>query len=214
MSKKQYVDRCFGKSGNFERVVELYEDGVIQKRRKYIEYDQAEVLRECKDAGYEEAFAHSDIQILRENYFRFSQNELFRPEQKEDEIVMYCPKCAGKMVVKGEHGSRRCYCCNCGSILFEIYDAEAPSQRSWKFTQTTGNNSIREYLQLEEDIEKEKTEHGIEWVNNAIRNVSDWTMEIMSKSNNALQSLILSVSVDNVSQGSNHTRKQFKFFYK
>ena len=37
MSKKQYVDRCFGRSGNFERVVELYEDGVLQKRRKYIE---------------------------------------------------------------------------------------------------------------------------------------------------------------------------------
>lgn len=35
----------------------------------------------------------------------------------------------------------------------------------------------------------------------------------MSKSNNAFQCPILSVSVDNVSKGSNYTRKQFKFFY-
>ena len=169
MSKKQYVDRRFGNSNNFQRVVELYEDGVLQKRKRYYEYDQAEVLREYKDAGYEEAFAHSDVQRLRENYFRFSQNEVLRPEQKERETVMYCPKCATTMITKGEVGSRRCYCYNCGSMFVETYDAEAIHQRSWKFIQTTGNNSIREYLQLEEDIEKEKAERGTEWVNNAIR---------------------------------------------
>ena len=139
MSKKQYVDRPFGRSGNFERVIELYEDGVLQKRRKYIEYDQAKVFQEYKDAGYEEAFAHSDVERLRENYFLLSQNEVWRPEQKEEKIIMYCPKCAIKMTVKGEVGSRRCYCYNCGSIFFEIYDAEAPGQRSWKFKQATGN---------------------------------------------------------------------------
>lgn len=140
MSKKQYVDRRFGNF--FHRVIELYEDGVLQKRRKYVEYDQEEILQEYKNAGYEEAFAHSDVQRLRENYFRLSQNEVWRPEQKEEEIVMYCPKCASKMTVKGATGSRKCYCYNCDSILFEIYDVEAPSQRSWKFKQATGNNSI------------------------------------------------------------------------
>lgn len=162
MSKKQYVDRRFGNSNNFQRVVELYKDGVLQKRKRYYEYDQAEVLREYKDAGYEEAFAHSDVQRLRENYFRFSQNEVLRPEQKEREVVMYCPKCATTMIVKGEVGSRRCYCYNCGSMFVETYDAEAIHQRSWKFIQTTGNNAIREYLQLEEDVEKEKAERGTE----------------------------------------------------
>lgn len=140
MSKKQYVDRRFGNF--FYRVIELYEGGVLQKRRKYIEYDQEEILQEYKDAGYEEAFIHSDVERLRENYFLLSQNEVWRPEQKEEEIIMYCPKCASKMTVKGDVGSRGCYCCNCGSVLFEIYDAEDPSQRSWKFKQMTGNNSI------------------------------------------------------------------------
>ena len=142
MSKKQYVDRPFERSVNFERIIELYEDGVLQKRRKYIGYNQAEVLQEYTDAGYEEAFTHSAVERLRENYFQLSQNEIWRPEQKEEEIVMYCPKCASKMTVKGATGSRKCYCYNCDSILFEIYDAEAPSQRSWKFKQATGNNSI------------------------------------------------------------------------
>lgn len=142
MSKKQYVDRRFGNSNNFQRVVELYEDGVLQKRKRYYEYDQAEVLREYKDAGYEEAFAHSDVQRLRENYFRFSQNEVWRPEQKEEEIIMYCPRCASKMTVKGAVGSRKCYCYNCDSILFEVYDVEAPSQRSWKFKQMTSNTIL------------------------------------------------------------------------
>ena len=155
MSKKQYVDRRFGNSNNFQRVVELYEDGVLQKRKRYYEYDQAEVLREYKDAGYEEAFAHSDVQRLRENYFRFSQNEVLRPEQKERETVMYCPKCATTMITKGEVGSRRCYCYNCGSMFVETYDAEAIHQRSWKFIQTTGNNAIRGYLEIEQQIEKE-----------------------------------------------------------
>ena len=142
MSKKQYVDRRFGNSNNFQRVVELYEDGVLQKRKRYYEYDQAEVLREYKDAGYEEAFAHSDVQRLRENYFRFSQNEVWRPEQKKEEIIMYCPRCASKMTVKGAVGSRKCYCYNCDSILFEVYDVEAPSQRSWKFKQMTSNTIL------------------------------------------------------------------------
>lgn len=161
MSKKQYVDRRFGNSNNFQRVVELYEDGVLQKRKRYYEYDQAEVLLEYKDAGYEEAFAHSDVQRLRENYFRFSQNEVFRPEQKERETVMYCPKCATTMITKGEIGSRRCYCYNCGSMFVETYDAEAIHQRSWKFIQTTGNNAIRGYLEIEQQLEKE-TREGIE----------------------------------------------------
>ena len=158
MSKKQYVDRRFGNSNNFQRVVELYEDGVLQKRKRYYEYDQAEVLQECKDTGYEEAFAHSDVQRLRENYFRFSQNEVLRPEQKERETVMYCPKCATTMITKGEVGSRRCYCYNCGSMFVETYDAEAIHQRSWKFIQTTGNNAIRGYLEIEQQIEKEAME--------------------------------------------------------
>ena len=158
MSKKQYVDRRFGNSNNFQRVVELYEDGVLQKRKRYYEYDQAEVLREYKDAGYEEAFAHSDVQRLRENYFRFSQNEVLRPEQKERETVMYCPKCATTMITKGEVGSRRCYCYNCGSMFVETYDAEAIHQRSWKFIQTTGNNAIRGYLEIEQQMKKEAME--------------------------------------------------------
>ena len=155
MSKKQYVDRPFDRSINFERIIELYEDGVLQKRRKYIGYDQAEVFQEYKDAGYEEAFAHLDVQRLQENYFRLSQNELFRPEQKESDSIMYCPKCATSMIVNGETGSRRCYCYNCGSMFVETYDAGAIHQRSWKFIQTTGNNAIRGYLDIEQQMEKE-----------------------------------------------------------
>ena len=142
MSKKQYVDKPVNRSINFERIIELYEDGVLQKRRKYIGYDQAKVFQEYKDAGYEEAFTHSAVERFRENYFQLSQNELWRPEQKEEEIIMYCPKCASKMTVKGAVGSRKCYCNNCDSILFEIYDVEAPSQRSWKFKQATDNTTL------------------------------------------------------------------------
>lgn len=169
MSKKQYVDMSFGRMGNFERVLELYEDGILQKRFRYSALDQGEIIDKYEAEGYAEAASHSEVQRARREFFQLSQNELFRPEQKESDIIMYCPKCANPMITKGETGSRRCYCCNCGSVFFEIYDAEAPGQRSWKFTQTTGNNSIREYLRLEEDIEKEKAEHGTEWVNNAIR---------------------------------------------
>lgn len=141
MSKKQYVDRCFGRAGNFERVVELYEDGVLQKRRKYIEYDQAEVLQEYEDAGYEKAFAHSDVERLRENYFRLSKNEVLRPEQKEESLIMYCPHCSSKMIVKEkEYGLKQCLCCTCGSVLLEIQDTETESigKKFWKFIQKEG----------------------------------------------------------------------------
>lgn len=169
MSKKQYLDMPIGRMGNFERVLELYEDGILQKRFRYSALDQDEIIDKYEAEGYAEAASHSEVQRARREFFQLSQNELLRPEQKESDIIMYCPKCANPMITKGETGSRRCYCCNCGSVFFEIYDAEAHGQRSWKFTQTTGNNSIREYLRLEEDIEKEKAEHGTEWVNNAIR---------------------------------------------
>ena len=40
-------------------------------------------------------------------------------------------------------------------MFIETYDAEAVHQRSWKFVQTTGNNAIRGYLELEQQAEKE-----------------------------------------------------------
>lgn len=155
MSKKQYLDMPLGRMGNFERVLELYEDGIIQKRFRYCTIDQSEILQKYEDEGYEEAASHSEVRRARKEFFQLSQNEVFRPEQEEGEIIMYCPKCATPMIIKGETGSRRCYCCNCGSMFIETYDAEAIRQRSWKFVQTTGNNAIRGYLELEDQAEKE-----------------------------------------------------------
>ena len=155
MSKKQYVDMSFGRMGNFERVLELYEDGILQKRFRYSALDQDEIIDKYEAEGYAEAASHSEVQRARKEFFQLSQNELFRPEQKESDIIMYCPRCATPMVVKGEAGSRRCYCYNCGSMFIETYDAEAIHQRSWKFIQTTGNNAIRGYLEIEQQMEKE-----------------------------------------------------------
>lgn len=155
MSKKQYLDMPFGRIGNFERVLELYEDGIIQKRFRYSALDQDEIIDKYEAEGYREAASHSDVRRARKELFQLSQKELFRPEQKEVDSIMYCPKCATSMIVKGEVGSRRCYCYNCGSMFVETYDAEAIHQRSWKFIQTTGNNAIRGYLEIEEQMEKE-----------------------------------------------------------
>ena len=155
MSKKQYLDMSFGRMGNFERVLELYEDGIIQKRFRYSALDQDEIIDKYEAEGYAEAASHSEVQRARKEFFQLSQKELFRPEQKESDSIMYCPRCATPMVVKGETGSRRCYCYNCGSMFVETYDAEAIHQRSWKFIQTTGNNAIRGYLEIEEQMEKE-----------------------------------------------------------
>lgn len=155
MSKKQYLDMPFGRMGNFERVLELYDNGIIQKRFRYSALDQDEILQKYEAEGYEEAASHSGVRKARESLFHLSQKELFRPEQKENDVIMYCPKCANPMITKGETGSRRCYCCNCGSMFIETYDAEAIHQRSWKFVQTTGNNAIRGYLELEQQAEKE-----------------------------------------------------------
>lgn len=156
MSKKQYLDAPLPQTKNnpFYKVLELYEDGIIQKRFQYRPSDHFKLLR-YEAEGYEEAASHSEVRRARKEFFRLSQNELFRPEQKEGEIIMYCPKCATPMITKGETGSRRCYCYNCGSMFVETYDAEAIHQRSWKFIQTTGNNAIRGYLELEQQMEKE-----------------------------------------------------------
>lgn len=155
MSKKQYLDMPIGMMGNFERVLELYDNGIIQKRFRYSELDQDEIIDKYETEGYAEAASHSEVQKARKSFFTLSQKELFRPEQRESDLIMYCPRCATPMVVKGEVGSRRCYCYNCGSMFVETYDAEAIHQRSWKFIQTTGNNAIRGYLEIEEQMEKE-----------------------------------------------------------
>jgi len=157
MSKKQYLDMPLSKTGRlgFDRILEIYEDGVIQKRFRYRNPDQFELVLKYEDEGYREAASHSEVRRARKELFRLSQKELFRPDQKEDDVIMYCPKCANPMITKGETGSRRCYCCNCGSMFIETYDAEAIHQRSWKFVQTTGNNAIRGYLELEQQAEKE-----------------------------------------------------------
>lgn len=157
MSKKQYLDMPLSKTGRlgFDRILEIYEDGVIQKRFRYRNPDQFELVLKYEDEGYREAASHSEVRRARKELFRLSQKELFRPDQKEDDVIMYCPKCANPMITKGETGSRRCYCCNCGSMFIETYDAEAVHQRSWKFVQTTGNNAIRGYLELEQQAEKE-----------------------------------------------------------
>lgn len=155
MSKKQYLDMPIGRMGSFERVLELYEDGILQRRFRYSTTDQFELVSKYEDEGYREAASHSDVRRARKELFQLSQKELFRPEQKESDSIMYCPRCATPMVVKGEVGSRRCYCYNCGSMFVETYDAEAIHQRSWKFIQTTGNNAIRGYLEIEQQMEKE-----------------------------------------------------------
>lgn len=155
MSKKQYLDMPIGRMGSFERVLELYEDGILQRRFRYSTTDQFELVLKYEDEGYIEAASHSDVRRARKELFQLSQKELLRPEQKEGEIIMYCPKCATPMITKGEVGSRRCYCYNCGSMFVETYDAEAIHQRSWKFIQTTGNNAIRSYLEIEQQMEKE-----------------------------------------------------------
>ena len=36
MSKKQYIDRPFDRSINFERIIDLYEDGVLQNFLKFM----------------------------------------------------------------------------------------------------------------------------------------------------------------------------------
>lgn len=155
MSKKQYLDMPIGRMGSFERVLELYEDGILQRRFRYDTTDQFDLVPKYEDEGYREAASHSDVRRARKEFFQLSQKELFRSEQKESDSIMYCPRCATPMVVKGETGSRRCYCYNCGSMFVETYDAEAIRQRSWKFIQTTGNNAIRGYLEIEQQIEKE-----------------------------------------------------------
>lgn len=157
MSKKQYLDMPLSKTGRlgFDRILEIYENGIIQKRFRYRNPDQFELVLKYEDEGYREAASHSEVRRARKELFRLSQKELFRPDQKEDDMIMYCPKCANPMITKGETGSRRCYCCNCGSMFIETYDAEAVHQRSWKFVQTTGNNAIRGYLELEQQAEKE-----------------------------------------------------------
>lgn len=157
MSKKQYLDMPLSKTGHlgFDRILEIYEDGIIQKRFRYRNPDQFELVLKYEDEGYREAASHSEVRRARKELFRLSQKELFRPDQKEDDMIMYCPKCANPMITKGETGSRRCYCYNCGSMFIETYDAEAIHQRSWKFVQTTGNNAIRGYLELEQQAEKE-----------------------------------------------------------
>lgn len=158
MSKKQYLDMPFNKTKTdccFDRVLELYEDGIVQKRLCYRTSNHFKLTMKYEAEGYEEAASHSEVRRARKELFRLSQKELFRPEQKEEDIIMYCPKCANPMITKGETGSRRCYCCNCGSMFVETYDAEAIHQRSWKFIQTTGNNAIRGYLEIEQQMEKE-----------------------------------------------------------
>ena len=62
---------------------------------------------------------------------------------------MECLNCVSTMVIRGSPGHRRCYCCNCGSIFIE-------SGKTWHMANTTGNNAIRGYLELENDAEKEE----------------------------------------------------------
>lgn len=68
---------------------------------------------------------------------------------------MYCPKCGNHLIINGDKGNRRAYCCNCGMAYIETHDPAAIHQASWKWFQTTGNNSIREYLKLEMEKENE-----------------------------------------------------------
>lgn len=57
----------------------------------------------------------------------------------------YCLHCQHPMAVRGE--GTRCYCANCG-VVFVFQDG------AWKYAmQTSGNNSIREFLYLEDIIE-------------------------------------------------------------
>ena len=69
---------------------------------------------------------------------------------------LYCPACEQALIVRGENPSRRAYCPNCGIIL-QRQRSVTLSNRGvhaifyWKVVKnTSGNNIIREYLDLED----------------------------------------------------------------
>ena len=67
-----------------------------------------------------------------------------------------CPTCGQALALRGESSSRRAYCKNCGLIL-QRQRSVMLSNRGvhvtfyWKVVKnTSGNNEIREYLDLED----------------------------------------------------------------
>ena len=69
---------------------------------------------------------------------------------------LYCPTCGQALTLRGESPSRRAYCTNCGLIL-QRQRSVTLSNRGvhvtfyWKVVKnTSGNNAIREYLDLED----------------------------------------------------------------
>ena len=75
---------------------------------------------------------------------------------------VYCPTCGHLLAVRGN--GERAYCCNCGQIFQRVenksariaqshYDSEREVKypKIWRCVATTsGNNAIREYLDLED----------------------------------------------------------------
>ena len=69
---------------------------------------------------------------------------------------MYCPTCGQALVLRGESSSCRAYCTNCGLILQKQRSVTLSNRGVhaifyWKVVKnTSGNNIIREYLDLED----------------------------------------------------------------
>ena len=58
---------------------------------------------------------------------------------------MYCPTCGNPLAVRGN--GERAYCCNCGLIFQRV-----ESSKTWRCVATTsGNNAIRDYLNMEDE---------------------------------------------------------------
>lgn len=69
---------------------------------------------------------------------------------------LYCPTCGQALSMRGESPSRRAYCTNCGMIMQEHSSGTIEANgiytsAYWVVVKnTSGNNAIREYLDLED----------------------------------------------------------------
>lgn len=88
MSKKQYLDMPIGRMGSFERVLELYEDGILQRRFRYSTTDQFELVLKYEDEGYREAASHSDVRRARKELFQLSQRSFL--DQNKRRVILLC----------------------------------------------------------------------------------------------------------------------------
>ena len=69
---------------------------------------------------------------------------------------LYCLTCGQALAVRGESPSRRAYCTNCGMIMQERSSSTTEAGAAytsvyWSVVKnTSGNNAIRGYLDLED----------------------------------------------------------------